>query len=54
MIYDIYMVLDNGLDCWWQGEAESSAEALDKAWDYAENESYYNSVPVSWDIEESV
>jgi hypothetical protein len=52
--YNIYMTLQNGKECWWQGEATSSSDALNKAWDYALTEPFYKSEPKTWDIEEAV
>jgi hypothetical protein len=52
--YNIYMTLQNGKECWWQGEATSPSDALDRAWDYALTEPFYKSEPKTWDIEEAV
>jgi len=48
-IYNVYMVLDDGQDVWWQGMAIDGGDALDKALDYARAD--YNCTSVrSWDI----
>lgn len=47
--YNVYMVLRNKKDVWWQGLATDGGDALEKAWDYALSD--YKSEPQSWDIE---
>jgi|APIni6443716594_1056825.scaffolds.fasta_scaffold230604_2 hypothetical protein len=47
--YNVYMVLRNKRDVWWQGLATDGGDALEKAWDYALAD--YKSEPQSWDIE---
>ena len=47
--YNVYMVLLDGQDVWWQGLATDGGDALEKAWDYALAD--YGSKPHSWDIE---
>jgi len=47
--YNVYMVLLDGQDVWWQGLATDGGDALEKAWDYALAD--YGSKPQSWDIE---
>lgn len=47
--YNVYMVLMDRRDVWWQGLATDGGDALEQAWDYALVE--YGSEPYSWDIE---
>jgi hypothetical protein len=47
--YNVYMVLRNKRDVWWQGDATDGGDALEKAWDYALAD--YKSEPQSCDIE---
>ena len=51
-LFNVYMVLNNGMDCWWKGEAFEGQQALELAWQYAEEEPFYNSFPISWEIDE--
>ena len=48
-LYNVYMVLTDKRDVWWQGLAKDGGEALDLAWEYAIND--YGCEPWSWDIE---
>ena len=47
-LYDVYMVLLNGDDVWWQGMAIDGGDALDKALDYARDD--YNQDVKSFEI----
>jgi hypothetical protein len=50
-LYDVFMTLRNGTECWWQGFAKDGADALEKAWEYATTEPSYQSEPTTWEIE---
>lgn len=47
-IYNVYMVLLDNRDVWWQGTAIDGGHALEQAWDYALTD--YGCEPKSWDI----
>jgi hypothetical protein len=47
-IYNVYMVLLDGQDVWWQGTAIDGGDALEQAWQYAIDD--YKCEPRSWDI----
>jgi hypothetical protein len=47
-LYDVYMVLEDGQDVWWQGYAVDGGVALAKALDYAKDD--YHQEVRSWEI----
>jgi hypothetical protein len=47
-LYNVYMVLQDGRDVWWQGMAIDGGDALEQAWQYAIDD--YQCEPKSWDI----
>jgi hypothetical protein len=47
-IYNVYLVLQDGQDVWWQGNAIDGGDALEQAWQYAIDD--YKCEPHSWDI----
>jgi hypothetical protein len=47
-LYDVYMVLLNGDDVWWQGMAIDGGDALSQALDYAKDD--YKQEVRSFDI----
>lgn len=47
-LYNVYMVLLDKRDVWWQGMALDGGDALEQAWQYALDD--YGCEPYSWDI----